>query len=66
MKHRNALKKKYFQGEVIICAGCHRKLVSKPNVESGWAVGSVENIEPFYLCPQCFSDWINAIHNCFG
>jgi len=52
-----------FMGQVMHCASCHREQVSNPMVSSGWtkidAGDGTKVTTSFYLCPQCFSDWLN-------
>jgi len=66
MKHRNALKKKYFRHEMRVCAGCHRKRPITTNNAARWQVVGLTNGHAYYLCPQCFADWISPTHNRFG
>lgn len=45
--------KKFFMGELMICASCGRTQQSHPNQESGWTVIELEGAPPRYICPEC-------------
>jgi len=47
-----------FQGEEMVCAACHLKAKSNSHSESGWTAVEDSAGQIFYLCPQCFSDWL--------
>lgn len=61
MKHKVQKQEKphvLFSGEVMICAACALMKKSDPHEESGWTVIEDEMGKVFYLCPQCFSNWL--------
>ena len=50
---------KVFQGELMICYTCSKRLKSDPKIESGWTavevLGDIEGAgQIVYFCPECF------------
>jgi len=62
MRHKQVKKQQkpaqVFQSEVMNCAGCARFLRANPHVESHWTFIEDSDGRGFYLCPQCFSNWM--------
>jgi len=46
--------RKYFTGEMMTCAACHKHERSDPQNSSGWTVIEVDGF-PTYICPECFA-----------